>query len=73
MKKQDSLASSSEIEDAHLVVFISWYGVNTYGQFLWYSEKLSFKKRYPLELIKRRSKVHEKNMSRERTLIFDQS
>ena len=33
--------------------------------------KFNEKSKYPLELIKRRSKVHEKNVSREYALNFD--
>lgn len=39
----------------------------------WWSEKSNFKQKYLLESIKRRTKVHEKNVSPERALNFDQS
>ena len=40
--------------------------------FLWCGEKWTLNNKYPTELIKRRSKVQEKNMSCERALNFDQ-
>ena len=40
--------------------------------FLWYGEKWTPNDKYLPELIKRRSKVQEKNMSCERGLNFDQ-
>ena len=41
--------------------------------FLWYSEKSNLTSNFfPLELIKRRSKVDEKNMLRERDIDFEQ-
>ena len=44
------------------IYFIIW-GMNSSLVFLWCSEEQILKKKY-LELIKRRSKVHEKKMSR---------
>ena len=40
--------------------------------FLWRSEKQTPNNKYLLEVLKRRSKVQEKNMSCERALTFDQ-
>ena len=58
-----------------LFVFIHhWFPLEfvfTYN-ILWCGEKGTLNNKYPTELIKRRSKVQEKNMSCERALNFDQ-
>ena len=57
-----------------MLVFISWlvsFGVCIHIQFLWCGKKKTPNNKYLLELIKRRSKVQEKNMSCERALKFD--
>ena len=53
-----------------MIVFLwSWYSDTI---FLWCGEKKTPNNKYLPELIKRRSKVQEKNISCERGLIFDQ-
>ena len=62
LKKQD-FATSDTRENVHPYFINCSIYLRTY--FPWFSEKSSLKKYLP-ELIKRGSKVHEKNMSRER-------
>ena len=63
-------------ENLYLFVFISSFvsiGVCIYVQyFLDVLRNQTLNKKYLPELLKRRSRVHEKNMSHERALNFDQ-
>ena len=71
----DSSTSTSEIsEKVYLFVFISsnvFFVVCIFVQYFFDAVKNQFSnKKYILELIKKGSKVHEKNLSRERFLKF---
>ena len=67
LKKQDFSTSISETSKNVCFYFMIGFlcSLYSYTIFLWWGI-------YPLELIKRRSKVQEKNMSRERALNFHQ-
>ena len=60
-----------------MFAFISWLVsrevcIHSHTIFLWHGQKYTQNTKYLLELIKKRSKVEEMNMSCERALNFDQ-
>ena len=72
-KKQDSLTPSFEADENIYALYISSFGVCIYVQcFFDVVRNHSSNKKYLLELIKRRSRVHENIMLPERALIFEQ-
>ena len=67
------LYASKTSENVFLFFFIStfvFFGVCICMHYLWFREKLGFKQK--IELIKRRSKVHQKNRSGEHCLNLDE-
>ena len=74
LKNQYQYSTSvSEISENDCFYFMTGFPWSLYSHtiFLWCGEKWTSNTKY-LELIKRRSKVQEKNMSCERALNFDQ-
>ena len=59
-----------QVHDRYFMIGFPW-SLYSYTRFLWCSEKWTPITKYP-ELIERRSKVQEKNMSCGHTLNFDQ-
>ena len=70
LKKHDSSTSTSEIVE-NILLFISSFGLCIYVHYFFDVVKIN--KRVNQKLIKRRSKVQENNMSRERALSFSKT
>ena len=66
-----SILEISENVCFYFIIGLLW-SLDSHRIFIWYGQKKTPNSKYLLELIKRRSKVQEKNISCERALNFDQ-